>query len=60
MVSGKRSYFGGQYCLVPECQVRTGMIRVSNLLNTSREAVVSNNDVEKLGMPHRMHSYAMR
>ena len=33
--------------------------RVSNLLYTSREASVSNNDVEKFGMPHRMHSHAM-
>ena len=33
--------------------------RVSNLLDTSREASVSNNDVEKFGMPHRMHSHAM-
>ena len=33
--------------------------RVSNLLDTSREAVVSNNDVEKFGMPHRMYSHAM-
>ena len=33
--------------------------RVSNLLDTSREAVVSNNDVEKFGIPHRMHSHAM-
>ena len=32
---------------------------VSNLLDTSREAVVSNNDVEKLGIPHRMHSHAI-
>ena len=33
--------------------------RVSNLLDTSREAVVSNNEVEKFGIPHRMHSHAM-
>ena len=33
--------------------------RVSNLLDTSREASVSNNDVEKFGMSHRMHSHAM-
>ena len=33
--------------------------KVSNLLDTSREAVVSSNDVEKFGMPHRMHSRAM-
>ena len=26
--------------------------RVSNLLDTSREAVVSNNEVEKFGIPH--------
>ena len=32
---------------------------VSNLLDTSREAVVSNKDVEKLGIPHRMHSHAI-
>ena len=30
--------------------------RVSNLLDTSREASVSNNDVEKFGMPHRMQA----
>ena len=33
--------------------------RVSNLLDTSREAVVSNNEVEKFGIPHRTHSHAM-
>ena len=33
--------------------------RVSNLLDTSREAVVSNNEVENFGIPHRMHSHAM-
>ena len=33
--------------------------RVSNLLDTSRETVVSNNEVEKFGIPHRMHSHAM-
>ena len=33
--------------------------RVSNPLDTSREAVVSNNEVEKFGIPHRMHSHAM-
>ena len=32
--------------------------RVSNLLDTSREAVVSNNEVEKFGIPHRTHSQA--
>ena len=54
------SYFGRwvQYCLAPDCQVRTEMI-VSNLLDTSREDVVSNNEVEKLCIPHRMHSHAI-
>ena len=33
--------------------------RVSNLLDTSKEAVVSNNEVEKFGIPHQMHSHAM-
>ena len=33
--------------------------RVSKLLDTSREAVVSNNDVEKFRIPHQMHSHAM-
>ena len=33
--------------------------RVSNLLDTSREAAVSNNGVEKFGILHRMHSHAM-
>ena len=33
--------------------------RVSKRLDTSREAEVSNNDVEKFGMPHLMHSQAM-
>ena len=32
--------------------------RVSKLLDTSREAVVSNNDVEKFRIPHQMHSHA--
>ena len=32
---------------------------VSNLLDISREAVASNKDVEKLGIPHRMHSNAI-
>ena len=32
---------------------------VSNLLDTSREATVSNNEVEKFGIQHRMHSRAM-
>ena len=45
---------GGQCCLVPDYQVRTGMI-VSNRLDTSKESVVSNKDVEKLGIPHLMH-----
>ena len=33
--------------------------KVSNRLDTSKEAVVSNKDVEKLGIPHLMHSHAM-
>ena len=33
--------------------------RVSNLLDTFKEAVVSKNEVEKFGIPHRMHSHAM-
>ena len=32
---------------------------VSNLLDTSRKAVISNKDVEKFGIPHRMHSHAI-
>ena len=32
--------------------------KVSNRLDTSKEAVVSNKDVEKLGIPHLMHSHA--
>ena len=32
---------------------------VSNLMDTSREAVVSNKDVEMLGIPHLMHSHAI-
>ena len=32
--------------------------RVSNLLDISKEAVVSNNEVEKFGIPQRMHSHA--
>ena len=32
---------------------------VSNRLDTSKEAVVSNKDVEKLGIQHLMHSHAM-
>ena len=31
--------------------------RDSNLLDVSREAVVSNNEVEKFGIPQRMHSH---
>ena len=46
---------GEQYCLVPDCQDE----RVSNLLDTSRESLVSNNEVEKFGIPLRMHSHAM-
>ena len=33
--------------------------RDSNLLDISREAVVSNNEVEKFGIPQRMHSHAI-
>ena len=33
--------------------------RVSNLLDISREAEVSNKDVEKFGFPHLMHSREM-
>ena len=33
--------------------------KVSNRLDASKEAVVSNKDVEKLGNPHLMHSHAM-
>ena len=33
--------------------------RVSNLLDISREAEVSNKDVEKFGIPHLMHSHEM-
>ena len=33
--------------------------RVSNLIDTSREAVVSNKDVEKFGIARPMHSHAM-
>ena len=61
MVNGERSCFGG--AILSGTRL-SGSYRihdkVSNLLDTSREAVVSNNDVEKFGMPHRMHSYAMR
>ena len=32
---------------------------VSNRLDTSKEAVVSNKDMEKLGIPQLMHSHAM-
>ena len=32
---------------------------VSNRLDASKEAVVSNKDMEKLGIPHLMHSHAM-
>ena len=32
---------------------------VSNLLDISREAVVSNKDVEKFGIPHLKHSHEM-
>ena len=35
------------------------MDRVSKRLDTSREDVVSNKDVEKFGMPHISHSHAM-
>ena len=48
--------------MVPDCTILSGSERderVSNLLDTSREAVVSNNEVEKFGIPHRMHSHAM-
>ena len=31
----------------------------SNLLLVSREAVVSNKDVKKFGIPHFMHSHTM-
>ena len=33
--------------------------RDSNLSDISREAVVSNNEVEKFGIPQRMHSHAI-
>ena len=33
--------------------------RESNRLRVSREAVVSNSDVEKLGIPHFKHSHTM-
>ena len=33
--------------------------RVSKRLDTSREAEVSNKDVEKFGMPHLTHSHDM-
>ena len=33
--------------------------RDSNLLDTSKEDVVSNNEVEKFGIPQRIHSHAM-
>ena len=33
--------------------------KVSKRLDTSKEAVVSNKDVEKLGIPPLMHSHAM-
>ena len=33
--------------------------KVSNRLDTSKEAVVSNKDVKKLGIPHLMRSHAM-
>ena len=33
--------------------------RDSDLLDISREAVVSNNEVEKFGIPQRMHSHAI-
>ena len=36
-----------------------GEDRESNRLLVSREAVVSNIDVEKLGIPHLMHSHTM-
>ena len=45
---------GGQYCLVSDRDERD-----SNLLDTSKEDVVSNNEVEKFGIPQRIHSHAM-
>ena len=33
--------------------------KVLNRLDTSKEAVVSNKDVGKLGIPYLMHSHAM-
>ena len=33
--------------------------RDSNLLDISREAVVSNNEVEKFGIPQRIHLHAI-
>ena len=33
--------------------------KVSNRLDTSSKAVVAKRDVEKLGIPHLMHSHAM-
>ena len=33
--------------------------RDSNMLDTSKEDVVSNNEVEKFGIPQRIHSHAM-
>ena len=34
-------------------------LSVSNLLDTSREAVVSNKDMENFGIPHLTHSQAI-
>ena len=33
--------------------------RVYHLLDTSREAMISNNDVQKFAISHRMHSHGM-
>ena len=45
---------GGQYCLGSNRDERD-----SNRLDTSREDVVSNNEVEKFGIPQRIHSHSM-
>ena len=59
--NGRRSCFGGGGAML-SCTGLLGSDRddkVSYRLDTSKEAVVSNKDVEKLGIPHLMHSHAM-
>ena len=49
---------GGQLYLVSDFQGRTVMIK-NQILWVSREAVVSNKDVEKFDIPHFMHSHTI-